>query len=725
MRNRKGRTRQALIVGTVALGTVGAIACGPFFGPSIHFDNGTVDFGAPVPNVILVSSDGYDDPFIQRPVVSSSELRGEYPEELIPRLESLNKRSKQAEDKGDFAGALTIWKKYAAIVTPEATLYSQLPDGEFARRRVEVLSLDPVPEGLAEFLKQTQGMLTGSNPSPVSPQLQAWAAKSEGPLAAQAWYALGAVSYDNGDFRDAAPFYEKASTFAGPRQEPSIIMSIRCRLADGTPSAESIEAAKTAMQRLRTEFPKSRFLAELPGWELRLAFLAKDHAGAFTGYLRQLGDAKDLKTRVSALSSIRAVTKSLTDDDAKAIRAKILKDPELLSPYLDYRLYHTKATTSEYAALASFVREVLAAHPRATIAGPILARLAETEYLNGHFDDAGSFAAASLSKTDQSRADLATYIRASVLRKTGNLYEARAVLKGYETKYKGSYLVKSALEQQALVHEKFKDWAAAADDYRKLDYPMDIAYILDVRMTPQQAEKYADSISGSKNRFLLAAGFRYLRVADWKRAEALFLRIPTKVRKALVHAGTRDFSWNNTGPIDKVPDPLTTTRDLHRLSKDRSAKGMYAFASYYYDHRNLLLYNGNLWDSMHKFVGYGWNPKVASAADDAALLRHHYDHECLFHAQQICLALARRYPKSPEAPKAIYRAATAGRRLASFNPYWRRLNVKHDRYAEAADLMRRVYRDYPASSLAKTARKYESVFRKEGKANDYDEIFAR
>jgi hypothetical protein len=723
--------KRAIAIGSAGMAGVALVlACGGGYGDTVHF-NDVPDFGVPPPPLVI----GAWEESTSRPIPSSGRYdEGGY-EESWKREEARRATAKKAtqqafefEGRGDYAAAAGAW---ATVRSNTPTDPAQLEEGavpaEFARDREEVLrqATKATKATVETYLRLTDRLRKEPKAADVVAELEKLAEATEaGPLRAHARYALASRLYDDGKYDEAASAYEAAAALGGPRQEPALMMAIRATLhgRTGWEEAERADAAHVAhgrelIDRLLKLNPQTRFRASAEGWRLRAAYLAGERVPALQGYLRHLAAARDVDGQVSLLSSIRKVVESLKPEEAKAFRASVLVDPTLLQPYLDYRLYHTESTPAQLTSLVSFANEVLAKKPNAKLSSEVEARLAEIAYLQGDSKRARSYAERSLAEPDGARADLATYIRAAALAKSGLREPAREALAGYETRFKNSYLRLAAVEQRALNNERLGRWEDALADYQTLNYTGDLAYLIDVRMTPAQVEAYARE---KKDRVWarLAAGYRRLRLGDYDAAATWFESIPTPERRKLTEAGSRGYAWlepdSPNSPLDRIPDPLTTARELGKLSQDKSAKGLYAFASYFYDRRNLLLYNAAAWKGLRASLGWGWNEKIATPEDEAARRRHHFEHECLWRARVACLELAKRYPKDPLAPRALYRAATATRRLANFNPWWRVDNEKTDRYAEAASLLRRVYTEYPKAPLAKNARKYEKVFRQEG-----------
>jgi hypothetical protein len=119
----------------------------------------------------------------------------------------------------------------------------------------------------------------------------------------------------------------------------------------------------------------------------------------------------------------------------------------------------------------------------------------------------------------------------------------------------------------------------------------------------------------------------------------------------------------------------------------------------------------------------GLNTGVADDRDKKAVTEHCFEHEALAQARKICLEISAEFPKEAVSAKALYRAATATRRLADFNGWWR-YETGATYYTSAADLLKRVYSEFPSSELAANAKKYESVYREEGKDTVVSTMFS-
>ena len=75
--------------------------------------------------------------------------------------------------------------------------------------------------------------------------------------------------------------------------------------------------------------------------------------------------------------------------------------------------------------------------------------------------------------------------------------------------------------------------------------------------------------------------------------------------------------------------------------------------------------------------------------------------------------------------KALYRAATASRRLADFNNWWRLYGNTATLYDSAIALMERCAAEYPNEPLAARARKYAKAFADEKAGNLLNAAFQK
>ena len=155
-----------------------------------------------------------------------------------------------------------------------------------------------------------------------------------------------------------------------------------------------------------------------------------------------------------------------------------------------------------------------------------------------------------------------------------------------------------------------------------------------------------------------------------------------------------------------------TTRELRRLDRAvQKARGsvakataLYQLANSYYKRRNLALYNYGLWEGERaNAFGFSWNHGVASKADEQALVRHHFEHECMAHTLALCERVVRDYPKAAVSVDAAYLGAGSARRLASLNPWWRAEGRADALFARSRKLFEFIVKAHPSHPLAEHA----------------------
>lgn len=698
--------------------------------PSVHFNSEQPDFGAPPSPLTIPSWEEIGD----RPtpeVMAEADQNSPTEEELQNQQNQLASEAKAAERSNDWASAQRLWGQVfdmglsgAASAHDHMEVDRQAESGFAAAAKKYV--------ALRETYDAGKGDAT-------IPGLKAlYASGSAGPVRAHALYLLGAIQADRQQFTTAAStFALVASRFPkNSRSEASLIMVPRCLLRSPTqrdttlwidsplPEPALVAQSKKAIQTLLKNFPVTRFRQSALGWLGRCDYVMGRYAIAMEDYLRQLNASKSSEEQVSALSSVRYTSKKLSSDQARDFGNALRKSDDLLPPYLDYRLFHTEAKAEDLKSLAALASEALQANPKTKLSAAILARLGEISYLSGDHAKAANFANRALAEPGPQGIDLAHYVRGGAAAKLKDDNKAIRDFEQLVEDFPRSYLRDSAKENLALLYEGKNEFGKALQIYFDLDYRPDAAFLLDARMSLAELRKFLDEHPSHPKTDLIrfSIGMKLLRADNFSDARAEFDKIKPEALAQL--SGSNDPSqWAWVEGMDKLQNPITTATELEKLyqaagtakTDDEKAAALYQVANYYYDHRNLLLYNAGAWEGGRQLLGWSWDDKVATSADNEAVTLSTLEQECLNRCKEICLELAATYPKTPTAPKAIYRAACCARRLADFNTWWREYNKQQNQWRLAVELMKRVAKDYPADALAKPAVKFAKVFEDEEK----------
>jgi tetratricopeptide (TPR) repeat protein len=746
----------------VAAGVRHAWTCISGTSAGVHFNTEMPDFGAP-PQVASVvwwkEAPCRPGTFIPN---QTDWDREEAEEERIERLgKILVKKAREADAKGNYRRAIPCYKRLIA---------EGIGTENYWRDRVEVLEQalrHGAPVRLAGYLdvrnRLERGNLWPEYTARIRKAMESIAADPKaGFLRPHALYTV--VTMDSEGREDAVTarrFAECAELYPGsPRAQPALIMAARTLLQE-RPAGVKIPRADLAqgrayLSRLLTKYPHTRFRANALGWAGRVEFLMGRYDSALVYYRRQMaaggppfgttesiadcyyekgrrdlwlatyirhyGSVVDAEDKVTAAEYVLPMSSGLRKKDMVRFCRALREDMGLLQPYLELRLYYTETKPADLANLVRLGEIALRRHPKTRLSPAVLARLSEISYLQKRYRTALKFAAKAIDGGGTLDVDLAWFVRGSAQSKLGR---RPAALRTYETfvrRFPKSRLVGGARENLALLYEKGNRLPEALTQYLKLDYELDVAYMLDVRMSPEQVASFVRGCSDAKTRKLAtyALGMRYLRRDRFNDALRQFAKLTRRERRE--YTGLirhKDDEWWDRDNRGDLQDPVVTANKLKNLhaacraakGPERKAKAVYALAAYYYNAGDLLLYNKSLWDTGRAW-GYGfyWNKSAASPADVAAYRKHCYEHETYARARALCLEVLHRYPHASVAPKAAYTAANACYHLSGFNPWWREEDGRVGLGTQGERLMTIVYKRYPKSPLAKSARKYADVF---------------
>ena len=732
----KGRY-QIVAVG-LALAGVAAYACFDISPEGVHFRNGPVDFGQP-PSKYAWSYHSDEMPFR-----TGTEYETDaYWKEEQREAERVSRAKKLKAQIQSIEGLEKKARYGRALKDYEDLLQSGIGDRNALRKRIELLSIlkdGDRPKGLEEYLSATSltaphGSLPAS--SAVDPILQPF------------------VKYEEA-FRIAKPedranaLLELARSHAdSPRAAAALIMVPRTLLAEGVEQKPHFrEVCRKALTELLEKHPDSRYQSPALGWLGRVEFLSGNFDAAVAGYRKQMAvaDSKAEMRRAleslsrctlsfdarayyaalrfsysdsayEALMSRNAIRKELEGFDpvdALNFNDRLKGDPRALAAYLQARVEMTETTSEDRVNLLRIASEGLPKTGQDR--GAVLARIAQLRYLEGDYEESRKDAleARSLSPRQGDPHLLSQYLVASNAMKLGR--EKEAVREYERLREMKGYLWPAAQETLAYLYDKHGQLDKALDMYFALRYEFDIAYLIDAKMSIPQLQEYIRSHPkhSSRNLLTFSLAVRQLREDRYDDVQRTLSRID-KSTFAKLMARFGGYGWGE----EKAHDPAQVARDLKQLTFDvQQAKGdeakaaaLYRKASYYYENRDLLLYNPPLWRGSRTFaMSYNWSTDTSRPVDEQARKKHHYEHECLSRALRICKEIVRDYPLSSVAPKAYYRAATAAERLSHMNPWWREEAVKAALMDYATMLMGTIPRKYPGHELAKPAEKYAKVF---------------
>ena len=538
--------------------------------------------------------------------------------------------------------------------------------------------------------------------------------------------------------------------------------AIQSYLAQGSVeiTASDIQASQQLLHELERSQSTRHIRFVVLGWKGRIQYVQKHYARAIEIYRRQQELARNHSQAQEVVNSIVRCCKRLGNRSASAAALlegydnettgfgrgtyyrltqlqidsfsakdssqfwrRLRTSPRLLSAYLDFRQEMDHPSRD----LLHLAERNLGPALKSKYGSHILLRIAEVAYNLDELPTAKVKAlAAQMSATQPDDKALATYILASVAKKQGDWVGAQ---KGYQsilTSYPSDYLVGASRENLALVFERKHEFGNALEQYWKLNYVYDVAYLIDVRMTPKEIEDYMAQHPNSEHTKLLkfSLGIRYLRKDQFKSAALVLSKLSAKSRENLSRLMDHYAVQSKEDPMDRIQDPLITAQQLGTLynhynaaqTNNAKAVAKWKIACYYYDHRDLLLYNPALWLRVRTVaIGFQWNSEIATKEDYRALNQHHWEHECYAKTLILCKQILKEFPQSPIRFQAAYRGACAAERLARMNPYWRWEGERKDILGQSVNLMAYARRS-PDPGLAKAAKKFASIY-----ANDRED----
>lgn len=583
-------------------------------------------------------------------------------------------------------------------------------------------------------------------------------------------YRQACNAYEANNSAEAIGLFQKCANGYphSPMRESAFIMIARESILQDWPSQKMLEMGQAAIRQLLSSYPHTRFYLSTLGLRARVHFLQKRYSDALWCYY-QLGDLESVlevdKTLPNGLTGdgavilMEAYLRRIRDDapadpdaDARNVRQinklrsrlslslihrfseDLKSSPSLLVAYIYYRLYYTNTRFQDLANLSDMARSALKRSPYTAMSPMVEVRLAEAEYQQRHYAQCIEWTSRALkTKSDYDRA---LFMRASAEAKSHHASAAHADLVKAMNVSTDNAIRQSARQLLALVCEELGHLAEALDQYNALGYSIDIAYLLDVRMSPHQIEAclraFRDDrvdatlgfdyppnksikISYTRRQMLTyALGIRYMRLERWRDAERCFASLPADLLNAF-DVERREHT------DDPCPGVVKAVRELARLKGaigrshgyEARAAAAYRYASYYHNNSDLLLYNVMLWKG-ERVVNFEifWNTRAQSDADTFAIRNYMKEHDVFLRSRELCLDIAAHFPNSKIAPNAIYRAACASYRVGALS-WWFQRNTAGFRYkpaGEPAALMNRLVNHYPKSSLVASASKYGRVF---------------
>lgn len=553
--------------------------------------------------------------------------------------------------------------------------------------------------------------------------------------------------------------------------------------------------AQKNFKQLLADYPRGRYAPDARGWLAYLDYRVGDTAGALAGYYRLLADDSNPWARDEAALSLRLVRRRAGTADLDALERDLEDEPSAALAYAYHSVYNyaagddlrvpgedeeeegcpsgpyqnecerireqrssalrASAEQAELRRAADFASRMVARYPGARAGGAFLVRVACAQLELGRPEPALEAARRALASgvggEERARALWAEGLAEYYLK---DYAAARRALVRAAAESPRPELARRAGELAAVAAEEAGDLEGALEQYLLLGYDPDVAYFVDVLLTPDQLASFVARHDASPRRdeLLYASGLRFMRAGRYAEARAAFSRVRTNAASyylssdhfaysAYSESGSEsgpghpkmnfrhDFCFEDgepcaVPPADEAPSPsaardtrvyadwlmrdMQTLSDLERLQADvdrargddERAEALYQLASYFYE-GELLFYNPAAWRGLRaEMIKSLGESSYRAPAEAQKVWDYVQEHEGAARALALYLEVVRLYPRTRAARDSLYTAVLCHQRLSNFNGYWRAMYDERGLHAGGRLVtLADVRREYPQYRL--------------------------
>lgn len=528
--------------------------------------------------------------------------------------------------------------------------------------------------------------------------------------------------------------------------------------------------ADAAFARVVREYPRGGYASDARGWLAYLRVRVGQRAEGLAEYYRMLADEHDPAAQDEALRSLRLVRDDASEDEMERVESLLEREPRVALAYAYHEIYNAAlddgfavevpedvnpyrwckendvgsncwsdfyqweeaererrqgaAAGRSFARVAAFATRLMRRPGASGVGGAFALRVAQADLELGEDKAARELAARALASglAGNERA-AALWVRGVAEYRLKTFDASRRTFALLLKEYPAGDLAEGARRFVAMAAEESGDLEGALEQYLLLEYQDDVAYFVDVLMTPEQleafAERHADTAAGDM--LFYSLGVRHMRAQRFAEARRAYARIRTAVEGLSYLSGTRgcedddppsycsdvkNVRWQSSKGVQAawVLRDLKTMEQIEHLETrardaaddEARAEALYQLASYLYQSGDLTFYNPAAWRG-GRFYSLYYDQQFRAPGEAALMRRYMEEHEPLVRALRLYLRVAEEFPKTRAARDSLYTAAVIHERLAGFDLYWpgeyeQRL-YPGERFVTYADV-RRTYPDY-------------------------------
>jgi outer membrane protein assembly factor BamD (BamD/ComL family) len=581
-------------------------------------------------------------------------------------------------------------------------------------------------ETVADYLRARTAYDTRLSPEDVSHLLTS--SRTDRNLRDNAAYLAAAVSYRDGKNIGVDCFTDVVLKFPkSEKRESALYMSAIVAMKassswaaegsdDGEPFArdDHWEKARRCFQQLIREYPSGRYKIDAIGWLAHLWLQVGDRPRALADYYRML--ASDSETmRAEAVASLGLIRPKADESEMATLEKLIANEPRTSMAYAYHDIYNyavcplrrywgdcnQESAFKELRRIVEFANRMISTHPKAQVSGGFLLRVAQAQLeLQNHKEGArlARRALASGLKGDE-RAE-ALWVAGACEQQVGRYESARTALETLVRENPNNRYTEGGRRMLAMLLEDCGNLEGALDTYLALDYRYDVAYLIDVLMTPVQLTSFIEKrpLLDHREELLYALGIRYLRERRWEDAKGVLLKIRT-IGRAADDSYQNRYDYHERSELEKkspkavdldpairgirpqwIDQDVRTANEIELLERDvqlaqgdeKKAEALYQVASYQFE-RSLLFYNPAAWKGIRHYLlcDLDQDGGFRRPGESQLLFDYMQKHDMAANSLPIFLEVVRRFPNTRAARDALYSAAVCHERLAEYNNYWR------------------------------------------------------
>ncbi|MFN0123872.1 MAG: tetratricopeptide repeat protein [Blastocatellia bacterium] len=466
--------------------------------------------------------------------------------------------------------------------------------------------------------------------------------------------------------------------------------------------------------RVIREYPHGRYTQDARGWRAFMFLRTGDRPMAMLEYYRMLaGD--DANARVEAAISLGWVRDFTKDDDLAKVELILQNEPAAAMAYAYHGIYNyaqnpsysvnsedyswesetrirQAQTNSELLRVAAFATRMIERYQRSAIHAGFMLRVAQVNLETGRSQGALQMARRALTaglSGDERVQGL--WVKGFAEHRRRNYRSARQTVSTLIREFPDSPRIEGARRLLVMVEEDAGNLAGALEQYMALEYGRDVAYFIDVLLTPGQLAGFIrlHPRTGQDDKLNYALGVRMMRAGRWDEARAAYARVRTiscETPCGREWLEPQKTCWPKLAHSDQpgvceawVRKDLQTVGDLERLEHNAAeagddesrAEALYQLASYQFQDTTLLFYNSEAWGGVRHYLLSGFTGRTPG--ETQLLSDYMQSHETPARALNIYLDIVNRYPRTRAARDALYTAAVCHERLSDYYEYWRDL----------------------------------------------------